>query len=585
MLRLLPIVVSLLLLPAATASAAVTDYDRGFNFTGSRLTDAGGLDMARGIALQTDGKIVTIAESSTGISAIRRLLGDGSPDERFGTKGVIPMGAGNTSERLRAVLVQPDGKILVGGTSSFRPVVYRFDAQGKPDANWGTQGRFQLSDGVEDVTALALAPDGKVVVAGGNESIGVVWRLTAGGALDGSFNTGGRISVAPKPGRVDVASDVAIQPDGKIVVAGFSNADFDGWVMRLNANTGVDMQFNGGATRLDLGALEVAGAVELQPDGRIVVAGNTTNGFDGVVWRLRANGKLDTSFNETGSRTIDSGGSEHLRALLLQRDGRIVAVGDTSVNQDGAFYRLTEDGQFDRSFDGDGAIGIDAGGIETLLGAALQPDGNMIAAGRGGPGSDEAVFRLLGDPHRLTINTGGAGSVSCGAPCASAYDVGTEVALTATAAAGAAFTGWSGCATVQGNVCRVTMSGPRTVTATFVAIPATGGGGGTTGPGPTPGGAGKPTGGSGGSTTGVDRSAPRIRGARIVKGRVRFVLSEAATVTVTIDNKKRTRRLRPGLRSVSLGKLKRGRHKVTLRAVDPAGNRAKAVTLKLTVKR
>ena len=122
------------------------------------------------------------------------------------------------------------------------------------------------------------------------------------------------------------------------------------------------------------------------PTGGSWSPGNTTAGANGIVWRLRSNGNPDTSFNETGARAIDSAGSEHLRALLVQPDGKLVAVGDTSVNKDGAFYRLTTDGQFDRSFDGDGAIGVDAGGTEMLTGAVLQADGNLVAVGSGGTG-------------------------------------------------------------------------------------------------------------------------------------------------------------------------------------------------------
>lgn len=577
-------VVLLLLVPAAAAPAAVTDRDRSFNFTGQVLLDDGGSDIAYAVALQGDGKLVMLSESSTGISRVRRLLPDGSPDDRFGHNGVIPIGTGMTAERLRAVVIQPDGKILVGGTSSYKPVIYRFDAAGKPDPGWGLAGKFQLSERTEDVNALALLPDGRVIAAGGDESQGFVWRVTAGGAIDESFNVKGRIGLVSRAGSLDTALDVAVQPDGKLVVAGRSNSHFNGWAMRLNANSGVDADFEGGVAHLDAGGVETANVVELLPDGRIVVAGNTTAGQNGIVWRLRSNGKLDTSFNETGSRVIDSAGSEHLRALLVQPDGKLVAVGDTSVNHDGAFYRLTTDGQFDRSFDGDGAIGVDAGGIELLTGAVLQPDGNLVAVGRGGPEADVTVFRLLGDPHKLSVSTVGSGTVNCGGLCAGAYDVGTVVALTATPAAGSTVTSWTGCASVTGDVCRVTMSGPRTVKATFTAdppkgqptTPATGGGAALPGAGGQPGGAG------GQPTTPPDRVAPRIRGARVAKGRVRFVLSEDAKVTVTVGAKKITRSLRAGLREVKLGELKRG--KITLRAVDAAGNRSSAVRVKREVR-
>ena len=355
------------------------------------------------------------------------------------------------------------------------------------------------------------------------------------------------------------------------------------FVARLEPVQGLDAGFRGnGKFKLDSGGGEFANTVVLQDDGRIIVAGRTTVGGNGVVHRLLTSGQPDPAFNAAGVQFIDSAADETIRAVLIQPDRKLVLVGATTAGAgggDAAFYRLTEGGKMDGSFDFDGAIGADSGAMETLFGAALQPDGNIVGAGSSG--GNGIVYRRLGDPHTLTVRTAGNGSVTsdpagitCPGTCTRAFDVGASLLLVATPAPGARFVGWSGVDCLPGTparTCIIALHAPATATATFETIPL-----------PAPPAAPvvvQPT----QPVVGVsepprDRTAPRITRARIVKRTARFTLSEPATTTATVKLGRRVvAKATSTTNAIALRKrLKRGRYRVVLVATDRAGNRSAA---------
>src|SRR4051794_3414371 len=149
------------------------------------------------------------------------------------------------------------------------------------------------------------------------------------------------------------------------------------------AADGLDRSFSqDGSVAIDSGGSEFANGLALQADGKIVVAGGTTvNGGDATVYRLTKKGNLDSTFDGDGRVGINSGGDEHLHAVAVQPDGKIVVVGATSINDNVAVYRLKRNGKLDRSFDTDGALGIDSGGSEHGFAVALQRDGKILVAG------------------------------------------------------------------------------------------------------------------------------------------------------------------------------------------------------------
>jgi uncharacterized delta-60 repeat protein len=227
-------------------------------------------------------------------------------------------------------------------------------------------------------------------------------QMMSAGDLDPTFGVGGKF-IAPDTIGFPVA-DMAVQPDGKMVLVGSLNGNFA--VTRLNANGTIDPTFGGGGfVRTDFGNLDEAHAVAIQPDGKIIVAGQ--RGFlsfadhaNFAVARYNPNGSLDKTFAADGKRTIDFGQFSVANALALQPDGKILVAGtaDTgliSINRDFAVARLMPDGTLDRSF-GDrslnplnhlqrtGKTNIGFGNDEEAANAiTVAPDGKILVGGLG----------------------------------------------------------------------------------------------------------------------------------------------------------------------------------------------------------
>src|SRR3954451_11354878 len=151
-----------------------------------------------------------------------------------------------------------------------------------------------------------------------------------------------------------------------------------------------------GVATIDSGGAEYAHAIAVEPNGHILVAGVTSTGLDGVVYRLRSTGTMDPSFHNTGQRRLNEGGAESLNALVRQPDGKVLVAGNTSstVGIDAMVYRLAADGTLDKTFNGNGRRRIDAGGDEQAHAMVLQPDGKILVAGRTSVGQDAIVYRL-----------------------------------------------------------------------------------------------------------------------------------------------------------------------------------------------
>lgn len=254
-------------------------------------------------------------------------------------------------------------------------------AQGDLDTTFDGDGGRSL---VSLITADALAsqPDGKIVVVGLGPSFEfAVGRLNPDGSDDGSFGIRGTQTVVFSGFTWPRA--VALQADGKIVVAGGSS---NLSVARLNPNGSPDVEF--GTRTLDLGgAQESAEAIAIQPDGKIVVAGYGGADKMFVVARLEANGSLDASFGDAGIRRVDvvpvQSVVEESRAAALQSDGKIVVVGETQSfgqTRDIAVARLNANGSPDSTFGSGGVRTIDFGGAEQAQAVTLQLDGKILVA-------------------------------------------------------------------------------------------------------------------------------------------------------------------------------------------------------------
>jgi uncharacterized delta-60 repeat protein len=298
-------------------------------------------------------------------------------------------------------------------------------APGGLDPRFGSGGKVALVDAnSEQINALALAPGGKVVVAGsagpsGGEDI-IVYRLNPDGSRDSSFDGDGKVVL--DSGGDEFANAVAVQPDGKVVVAGRTTVGNDAIVYRLLTGGSRDLSFDvNGEAKIDSGGgFEEARAVALRPDGKIVVAGITSTGGAGVVYRLKpnggsdpgdpGNGALDPTFDTDGAAGFNTADRTHVRALALLPDGRMLLAGSVETGpttSEGAVLRVKADGgvgplngALDTTFDGDGEARITQADLAAI---AVQPDGKIVVAGSNFAGTPDALA------YRLRSN-GGAGA-------------------------------------------------------------------------------------------------------------------------------------------------------------------------------
>src|SRR5215211_579841 len=289
---------------------------------------------------------------------------------------------------------------LATAAALFAPTVAHA-APGDLDPTFDGDGRTTADLGLNETgDAVAYQPDGKILVAGQtrNDATGdfAVLRFNADGTPDKTFDGDGRTVVQFGPR--DNATALALQPDGKIIVAGSTDSDaspatgsFSLAVARLNSGGVVDPTFNHGAGRqvIDFGGQELAKDVLVDPDGKIVVAGDGfKDGNSNFVWaRLEDDGDLDKTFDGDGRATFDAGGTDSPAAAVVAPDGSIVTAGLTTANAGGgrnfAVVRLTSAGAPDNSFSGDGFAQVGFGDSDDVAaGLGVLPDGSTVVGGR-----------------------------------------------------------------------------------------------------------------------------------------------------------------------------------------------------------
>jgi uncharacterized delta-60 repeat protein len=291
----------------------------------------------------------------------------------------------------------------------FRPALERLEDRtlldaGALDLTFGTNGKV-ITDfgGTEGRDNVALQADGKIVVAGCTASSSgfqaVLARYLPSGALDPSFGTGGKVFT----GLVNSTprfNSVAIQADGRIVAAGSTGstgADF--LVARYLPNGTLDPSFGtGGKATADFGAIDEAFSVAIQADGRIVAAGTSFNqdpfNIEFALARFLPNGSLDSDFDADGKVLTAIGNDSQAFGVAIQADRKIVAAG-TSGNSNFALVRYLPDGSLDASFGTGGKVTTAIGvGFEGVGSMALQADGKIVVVGSGS-GSRDTDFALV----------------------------------------------------------------------------------------------------------------------------------------------------------------------------------------------
>jgi len=335
-------------------------------------------------------RIIVAGKVNTGAAdyaAIARYNLDGSLDTSFGTSGIAKLSDGATY--FDSLAVQSDGKIVaVGRNGAFNFFVCRFTAAGALDTSFDSDGKVGIAiTGAADTEYahdVAIDSNGKIIVAGtADTSVGVA-RLNSDGSLDTGFDSDGKLTFT-YGGSSSSAAAVAVQSDDRIVIAGGTGGDVG--MARLNTDGSFDTNFDSdGKLVSSLGGSEAASALAIDSSGNFVITGGKdTNLFAA---RYTSTGSLDTTFNSTGSATLDLGSSdESANGLQIQSDGKIILGGYS--NADFAVVRLNTDGSKDSYFGAAGVVITDFGRAGTnpntasdyIQGITLQSDGKLVAAG------------------------------------------------------------------------------------------------------------------------------------------------------------------------------------------------------------
>ena len=269
-------------------------------------------------------------------------------DGRVITDLTGPVGDDRTlsNDIARSLAIQADGRIVVAGVADLGGAaagggdfaVVRYDADGTLDAGFGRGGKVttDFAGELDSISGVALQSDGRIVAAGGASTDGAsdaaLARYTPTGELDDTFGRGGKVTTDFAGAGDDGASSVAIRPDGRILTAGTTLA-------RYRSNGTLDPSF-GDAGRVTEKPTNGFNAIALQLDGKIVVAGSSRAGFS--LSRYDADGSPDTDFHGDGTTTADFGDEggvlptdtgivpARAAAVAIQPDGRIVVAGSTS---------------------------------------------------------------------------------------------------------------------------------------------------------------------------------------------------------------------------------------------------------------
>ena len=377
------------------------------------ITDLGSaFDFVNSITLQADGKILLAGHSynSSGYSdfALVRYNSDGSLDSSFSGDGKLTTDIGPGQEQVTTMLLQPDGKILLAGSSSDSGAYYgfvstdvalvRYNSDGSLDSSFSGDGIVTTDFGstYEEAYSINLQADGKILLAisGLNDDGNGLVRYNSDGSLDNSFSGDG-ILTTHRPSRDEYFNKVTLQADGKILVAGYSINYYrqrDYAVFRYNSDGSLDSSFG------DHGKLNThivpASDVKFQADGKALVLDVTFNGNGGnrdiALMRYNSDGSLDTSFSGDGKLTIlTSVGWGIFQGIALQADGKILLAAfsenensNYSRNSVLSLVRYNSDGSLDTSFSDDGiltsALGFDGARPVSL---ELQADGKILLAG------------------------------------------------------------------------------------------------------------------------------------------------------------------------------------------------------------
>ena len=417
-------------------------------------------DIVNAVALQSDGKILVGGPftmwSGTTVGNIVRLNPDGTRDTAFSAN----VGTGSNANII-AIVVQSDGKILVGGSfSSWNGTtvggIVRLNSNGTLDTTFTTNNGTGADNGV---TTIAVQSDGKILVGGlfgtwAGTTVGQIVRLNSDGTREAAFTTNTGLGAQGL-----TIESIALQSDGKIVVGGRFfrwNGTNLGYIVRLNSDGTRDTTFT---TNNGTGADNYITEVALQSDGKIVVGGafTTWNGTTvNRVVRLNSDGTRETAFTTNAGAGLVGG---DVYAFAFRSDGKIVVGGQFTTYNNATVNRLVQlntDGTRDTS-----VFAMSYSANTTVSAVALQSDGKILVGGQFTAWNNVTVGRIVrldSDGTRDTAFTTNTGTAANGTVSAVALQSDGKILV------GGQFTAWNG--TTVGRIVRLNSDGTRDTTFT-----------------------------------------------------------------------------------------------------------------------
>jgi len=311
-------------------------------------------------------------------------------DTSFGANGKVITDFGGTDEAYSVAINPTTGKIIVAGFTNVNGsndfALAGYLSNGNLDASFGTNGLVITDFGEIDIAySVVIKPDGKIIVAGytnkgSNEAFALAGYLP-NGSFDASFGTNGKVITSF--GSFGGACSIAIKPDGNIIVGGYT--DPTSWNKRFAlvgylSDGNIDASFgtNGKVTTYFGEMSSKINSIAINPTtGKIIAAGY--GGTDFALACYLPNGNIATSFGTNGKVITNLGGSDGANSVAIKPDGKIIAAGYTNGNF--ALVGYLSDGSFDASFGTNGKVITDFGGNDRAYSVAIKPDGKIIVAG------------------------------------------------------------------------------------------------------------------------------------------------------------------------------------------------------------
>ncbi len=384
-------------------------------------------DTTPAAAAQLASGMVLVGSTGSGVSTdavIVKLLDDGSLDAAFGDQGVMQAPLSSGDNWLNAVCVLPDDSLLAAGAAYgptyFRAVVIHLLPDGSLDPNFGSAGIAYLPylDVSDEITAVAVDALGNVLIAGNayqnsGASQLYVGRLTAQGALDTSFGTGGQFE--PAGIAQDCVPDAIAAAGGGILVVATSGYGDSCVAVRLRADGGADASY-GSAGLVQSGLLGSPVDAAIGADGSCVFLGLDPADFDVGVLRIGSDGNPLATFGTGGMADVPGTLAWTPRCCLLDGSGAVDAFGDGGdVNGNpGSFaLRLLATGDLDPTFGTGGvqAVQVDSGTLPTIRAVTVSPEGFVLVGDRLGSDGHQVVdaIPILADGTRGSYQGGTVG--------------------------------------------------------------------------------------------------------------------------------------------------------------------------------